>query len=295
MTNEVIKVLLVDNQTLVLQGLEILLNNQKNIKVVGTVSSSKGALKVLNKSADYVDVVIINIDMTLVNGIEITNYIISNSNHIKVLGLSVNNDLASIKKMYKAGANGYVSKEVGISELSQIIHKIYQGGSHYDEKITSTTIETNTTVDFQPNNREAKPTRVLLVEDHELVLQGFKALLKNEESIDVVGTARNGQEALSLIAQNPEGIDVAIVDVIMPVMDGIEATKRITELYPTIKVLAHSMHEEATYIKGMYVAGAKGYVLKGTNMEDIRQAILNVHQGNTYFSEQIMKMLLGPV
>jgi len=132
-----------------------------------------------------------------------------------------------------------------------------------------------------------KPIRVLIVEDHELVLQGFKALLKNEESIDIVGTASNGQEALSFIAQNPKVIDVAIVDVKMPVMDGIEATKQITALYPTIKVLALSMHEEETYIKGMYGAGAKGYVLKGTNMEDLRQAIFNVHQDRTHFSAKI--------
>ena len=124
--------------------------------------------------------------------------------------------------------------------------------------------------------------RVLLVDDHTLVLDGLASRLELEENIEIIGTASNGLEALEKAAElNP---DLVLMDVSMPVLNGLEATKRFKAEQPDIKILMLSMHNDKEYILSLIQSGANGYVLKDVSSEELVQAINTVHQGGTYFS-----------
>ncbi len=127
-----------------------------------------------------------------------------------------------------------------------------------------------------------KTIRLLLVDDHMLVLDGLQARLELEDHIDVIGTASNGLEALE--KANTLSPDVVLMDVSMPILNGLEATKRFREKQLPVKILMLSMHNEKEYILSLIHAGANGYVLKDVSSEELIHAITTVHQGGTYFS-----------
>lgn len=124
--------------------------------------------------------------------------------------------------------------------------------------------------------------RVLLVDDHVLVLDGLQARLAMEPHIEIVGTANNGEQAL-LKARETQP-DVVIMDVSMPVLNGIEAAKRFKQDLPHIRLLMLSMHDDREYILPLIRSGAGGYVLKDVSSTELIKAIETVHLGNTYFS-----------
>jgi two-component system, NarL family, nitrate/nitrite response regulator NarL len=129
---------------------------------------------------------------------------------------------------------------------------------------------------------ESTPIRLLLVDDHPLVLDGINSRLQVEDHIEVVGQANNGKEALDRAKQvNPH---VVLMDVTMPVMGGLEATRRFKTELPGVRVLILSMHDDQEYILQLMQSGASGYVLKNVSSEELIKAIETVHQGNTYFS-----------
>ena len=124
--------------------------------------------------------------------------------------------------------------------------------------------------------------KVLLVDDHVLVLDGLVARLQLESHIEIIGTAKNGEEALQKAQQLAP--DVVLMDVSMPVLGGIEAAKRFREELPQIKVLMLSMHHDREYILPLVQSGASGYVLKDVSVNELIMAIDTVFQGGTYFS-----------
>jgi DNA-binding NarL/FixJ family response regulator len=119
--------------------------------------------------------------------------------------------------------------------------------------------------------------RLLLVDDESLIRRGLKALLKLEADLDVVGEAENGQVALTLIASLQP--DVVLMDVRMPVMDGVAATKEITARFPTTKVLILTTFAEQHYIAQTLRCGAVGYLLKDTPSEELAQSIRAANKG----------------
>jgi|TARA_R110000744_G_scaffold86758_3_gene169648 two-component system nitrate/nitrite response regulator NarL len=127
-----------------------------------------------------------------------------------------------------------------------------------------------------------KKIRVLLVDDHMLVLDGLQARLEMEDNLDIIATASNGLEALEKAkALKP---DLVVMDVSMPILNGLEATKRFKAEQPNVKILMLSMHHDKEYILSLIQSGANGYVLKDVSSEELVQAINTVHQGGTYFS-----------
>jgi len=133
--------------------------------------------------------------------------------------------------------------------------------------------------------------RVLLVDDHMLVLDGLQARLELEADINIVGTAANGLEALEKAkVLSP---DLVLMDVSMPILNGLEATKRFRNEQQNIKILMLSMHYDKEYILSVIQAGANGYVLKDVSSEELIQAINTVYQGGTYFSSKATDLLFG--
>ena len=122
-----------------------------------------------------------------------------------------------------------------------------------------------------------KKIRVLLVDDHMLVLDGLQARLELEGNIDIIATASNGLEALEK-AQDTHP-DLVLMDVSMPILNGLEATKRFKTEQPNVKILMLSMHNDKEYILSLIQSGANGYVLKDVSSEELVQAINTVYQG----------------
>ncbi|EJN6826273.1 response regulator [Vibrio cidicii] len=134
-----------------------------------------------------------------------------------------------------------------------------------------------------------RPIRIVIVDDHQVVLDGFIARLEIEPEIEVVGTASNGLEALDAVRRHKP--DVVLMDISMPIMNGIEATRLIKEEFPECKVLMLTMHDNREYIMKVMQEGAVGYMLKEISAEKMVQAIKTVNQGSTYFCESVTQTL----
>lgn len=131
--------------------------------------------------------------------------------------------------------------------------------------------------------------KVLLVDDHTVVRQGLRALLNAEDDIEIVGEAENGRQAIQLVKKLlPE---VAVIDIAMPVLNGLEATRQITRTVPTTKVLILSSYGDDEYVQQLTEAGAMGYLVKQTAANDLLKAIREVHKGNAFFSPVIARRL----
>lgn len=131
--------------------------------------------------------------------------------------------------------------------------------------------------------------KVLLVDDHDLVRSGIKKLLSDSADIEIVGEACSGVEALKLVEQLKP--DVVLMDVNMPEMDGLEATKKIHFKYPNIKVLVLSVHEDDPYPSRVLQAGALGYITKGAATDEMLTAIRSVYAGRRYLSPSVAQKL----
>ncbi len=125
-------------------------------------------------------------------------------------------------------------------------------------------------------------TRVLLADDHNMIRQGLRALIEKQEGMSVIAEAEDGRKAVELAdALSPK---VVVMDVGMPNMNGIEATRRIIASHPEIKVLALSMHSDKRFVKEMFAAGASGYLLKDSAFQELVLAIRTLAEGRTYLS-----------
>ncbi len=128
--------------------------------------------------------------------------------------------------------------------------------------------------------------KILLADDHQMFIDGMKSFLKTEPNIEVVGQALNGEDILQELQRM--AVDVIIMDVRMPNMDGIEATRRIKQLYPDVKVLVLSMFNEKSYISQLMELGASGYILKEKSYEELVMAINNVYAGKPHFGLEVL-------
>jgi DNA-binding NarL/FixJ family response regulator len=135
-----------------------------------------------------------------------------------------------------------------------------------------------------------KKISVLLVDDHTVVRQGLRALLQAEEDLEIVGEAENGRQAVGLARKVSP--DVVVMDVAMPLLNGLEATKQILKNQPNVKVLVLSSYGDEDCVSQLTRAGASGYLIKQTAANDLLKAIREVYRGNAFFSPAISKRLL---
>ena len=134
---------------------------------------------------------------------------------------------------------------------------------------------------------------VILVDDHKLFREGLKLLLENLDYIKNVDEAGNGKEFLKLIEKKQP--DIIFMDIEMPVMDGITATQQVLKLHPGLNIIALSMYGDENYYTPMINAGAKGFVLKNSGIQDVETAIQTVISGNNYFSQEILNRLINSI
>jgi two-component system response regulator NreC len=132
--------------------------------------------------------------------------------------------------------------------------------------------------------------RVLLVDDHAVVRQGLKALFADESDIEIVGEAENGREAMSRIPELRP--NVLVMDISMPGLNGIEATRQIRQNYPDIRVVVLSMHANEEYVFQVLRAGASGYVLKQSDSMEVLTAIRAANSGGSFLSPAISRTVI---
>ena len=135
--------------------------------------------------------------------------------------------------------------------------------------------------------------KVLVVDDQSLIREGLRMMLSLYDNILLVGEATNGKEALQALEENE--VDLVLMDIRMPLMDGVEATKRIKEKYPNIKVLILTTFKEVEYIFEGLINGADGYILKDISSEDLAKAIETVYKGNVLLQPEIAKKVMGAI
>ena len=136
---------------------------------------------------------------------------------------------------------------------------------------------------------EEEKISLVIVDDHPLVLDGLVSRLERSDQVEVVGLANNGEEAIKLVEHIMPS--VVLMDINMPVMNGIEAAEIFKEKFPNVKLLVLSMHNDREYVMNMARSGAKGYVLKSASADEMLMAIKAVHMGGVYFSPDIAKIL----
>jgi len=132
--------------------------------------------------------------------------------------------------------------------------------------------------------------RILLVDDHMVVRQGLRALLEAEPDLTVVGEADNGRQAVELTRKDLP--DVVVMDIAMPILNGLEATRQILKDVPSAKVLVLSCYSDDEYVQQLTEAGVAGYLLKQTAAADLIKAVREARKGNAYFSPTISRRLL---
>ena len=133
-------------------------------------------------------------------------------------------------------------------------------------------------------------TKIILVDDHQLIREGFRALLEKDLGMEVIGEAGDGATAIQIVREQLP--DIVIMDVAMPGFDGISATRRITDEFPSIKVIALSMYSTKLFVMDMFEAGASGYLLKECASMELEHAINAVLANEIYLSPKVTGIVL---
>jgi two-component system response regulator NreC len=134
-------------------------------------------------------------------------------------------------------------------------------------------------------------TRILICDDHTLFVEGIKAMLRNESSLEIIGEARDGRQGVELVKQlNP---DVLLMDVSMPDMNGFDATRRVREFDDSVKILILTMHDEEELVARCLEAGASGYIIKDAPASQLLYAIETVQKGEKYLSPVVLKKVVA--
>jgi DNA-binding NarL/FixJ family response regulator len=133
--------------------------------------------------------------------------------------------------------------------------------------------------------------KVMLVDDHTLFRNGLKTLLSGMDGVSVIAEAANGEEFLHQLESAVP--DIVLLDIAMPVMDGVEAASRALKLYPDLKIITLSMYGDEAYYNKMVEAGVRGFILKDSEIREVETAIKTVFDGRTYFSQELLQALLA--
>lgn len=137
---------------------------------------------------------------------------------------------------------------------------------------------------------DSNKIKVFVVDDHDLFREGVNLLINGSSKAEVVGEAVNGEDFLEKL--DGQHVDIVLMDIAMPIMDGIEASKKAHEKYPDLKIIALTMFGEEKYYFKMLQSGSKGFVLKSSGISELLNAIVDVHNNKSYFSNELLMSLV---
>lgn len=132
--------------------------------------------------------------------------------------------------------------------------------------------------------------KVIIADDHKIVVDGLVSILKEETDIEVVGTTLDGEGVLQLVATNE--VDVAILDIEMPGLTGVQLSELLKKKYPEIKILILSMYKTQGFVKKLISIGANGYILKNKGSDELVKAIRSIHAGKSFVGQEITEILI---
>lgn len=133
--------------------------------------------------------------------------------------------------------------------------------------------------------------KILIADDHPLIAEGIKNTFENNEDFKVVATVNNGKEALDFVEENL--VDVVLLDINMPVLDGVECAKELLKKHKNLKIAMLSMYQESSIIKNLIDIGVKGYMLKTIPSDELLLAVKNIYNGKEYFNTDVTKALIS--
>lgn len=133
---------------------------------------------------------------------------------------------------------------------------------------------------------------IILADDHQVVIDGLKAILEQEQDIHIAGTANDGNTLLQLIEKQGDTPLVVLLDINMPGIDGVEAARTIRKKFPHVRILVLSMYNKPIFVKRMVESGVSGYVLKNTGREELLKAIYAVSDGDQYFGAEVTRTIV---
>ena len=142
---------------------------------------------------------------------------------------------------------------------------------------------------------QEKTIKLLLTDDHQMILDGIRSLLRKETDIEIIAEATNGKTALEILEQqtkNNTPIDILMTDISMPQMDGIELTRLAKLRFPDLKVLVLTMHDEKAFIEQMLAVEAEGYILKNIGRKELIKAIKKVADGSSHYSPEVLEVIM---
>jgi len=137
--------------------------------------------------------------------------------------------------------------------------------------------------------------KVLLADDHQMVVDGMVSVLKNNPHFEVVGTATNGLQVLDQIRGLMPNLDIVVMDISMPDLDGIETTRILKDEFPDLDILIVTMHKDNNFIRSILEIGASGYILKGSGAPELMKALQTIVEGGTYFSGDVTKIVMDGI
>lgn len=132
----------------------------------------------------------------------------------------------------------------------------------------------------------------MIVDDHKMFVEGVQAIFSGSKDIEINTAIYDGKDVMNALERNP-GIQLILLDINLPNINGLELTKLIKSKYPDVKILVLSMYNNAEYIKEVLKEGASGYILKNTDHEELASAIHSVHNGNTYYSQSVTQTMMN--
>lgn len=132
--------------------------------------------------------------------------------------------------------------------------------------------------------------KLIIADDHQLFIDGIKSLVKSMKNMEIIAEVGNGKELMETLANT--SCDLILMDINMPEMDGIEATKQVKDKFPSIKILMLTMFSSREYIEKLLRVGADGYILKNTGKAELQEAIETLMQGESYFSKEVTERIM---
>ncbi|AHM63143.1 response regulator containing a CheY-like receiver domain and an HTH DNA-binding domain [Flammeovirgaceae bacterium 311] len=131
---------------------------------------------------------------------------------------------------------------------------------------------------------------IMIADDHKMIIDGLTSMLATEAGLQVTGEAANGKELLEKMQKTP--VDIILMDINMPELDGIETTRNVKANFPAVRVLILSMYNNPEFIRNLLEVGASGYILKNTGKEELIEAIRQVYAGQNYYGKEVTKVMM---
>ena len=145
---------------------------------------------------------------------------------------------------------------------------------------------------IEANYKECEPARVLAVDDHQVLIDGLKSLLKKDSSVQFAFEANSGEEALQMIEKHHHEIDLIMTDISMNGISGLDLTKEVKSRFPHIKILVLSMYNEPEVVDAILSSEAEGYILKNSGKAELQDAIRKICQGSSYYSTEVISSFM---